>query len=94
MSVFAHARPAPRAAIRRIRYDLLAQRLLLVAGILAVWWLCSLRIPHYVLPGPPRVYEAFRLILNNGDLWTDLSITLERVTIGFVLATIVNARRH
>jgi NitT/TauT family transport system permease protein len=90
MSVFAHARPAPRPAIRRIRYDLLAQRLLLVASILAVWWLCSLRIPHYVLPGPPRVYEAFRLILNNGDLWTNLSITLERVTIGFVLATIVS----
>src|SRR6476469_5971317 len=90
MSVFPHARPAPRPAIRRIRYDLLAQRLLLVAGILAVWWLCSLRIPHYVLPGPPRVYEAFRLILNNGYLWTNLSITLELVTIGFVLATIVS----
>ena len=42
------------------------------------------------LPGPPRVYEAFKVILGNGDLWRNLAITLERVSIGFVLATIVS----
>ncbi|HYK15892.1 MAG TPA: ABC transporter permease, partial [Burkholderiales bacterium] len=33
---------------------------------------------------------AFKVILGNGDLWRNLAITLERVSIGFVLATIVS----
>jgi NitT/TauT family transport system permease protein len=90
MSVFPHVRPAPRPAIRRIRYDLLAQRLLLGASILAVWWLCSLRISALRVARSAARLRTFRLKLNNGDLWTNLSITLERVTIGFVLATIVS----
>jgi len=36
------------------------------------------------------VYEAFKVILGNGDLWRNLAITLERVSIGFLLATIVS----
>jgi NitT/TauT family transport system permease protein len=90
MSQFTDAKPPPRATPRRIRADLLGQRLALIGTLLAIWWLCSLRIPHYILPGPPRVYEAFKLILGNGDLWRNLGITLERVGIGFVLATIVS----
>jgi NitT/TauT family transport system permease protein len=90
MAQVAHTKVFPRATPRRIRADLLAQRLALVGSLLAIWWLCSLRIPHYILPGPPRVYEAFKLILGNGDLWRNLGITLERVAIGFVLATIIS----
>jgi NitT/TauT family transport system permease protein len=86
---FADAKSLPRATPRRIRTDLLMQRLALVGGLLAIWWLLSLRIPHYILPGPPRVYEAFKLIVGNGDLWRNLGTTLERVGIGFVLATII-----
>lgn len=90
MTEFTDVKPLPRATPRRIRYDLVGQRLLLVGVILAVWWLFSLRIPHYTLPGPPRVYDAFSLILGNGDLWRNLGITLERVSIGFALAAIIS----
>src|SRR3954469_967774 len=89
MAQLAHNKAFARAVPRRIRGDLLAQRLALVGALLAIWWLCSLRIPHYILPGPPRVYEAFKLIVGNGDLLHNLGITLERVGIGFVLATII-----
>ena len=78
-----------RTASHRARGELFAQRLALVGGLFLLWWLCSLRIPHYVLPGPPRVYEAFKLIVDNGDLAHNLGITLRRVAIGFVLATLV-----
>lgn len=57
---------------------------------MAVWWLASLNIPHYILPGPVRVWNALGLIAGNGDLWRNLAITLERVSIGFVLATLVS----
>ena len=90
MTEFAAATALPRATPRRIRYDIVGQRLALVGAIVGIWWLFSLRIPHYILPGPPRVYEAFRLILDNGDLWKNLGITLERVTIGFVLAALIS----
>ena len=80
----------PRATPRRIRYDLLGQRLALLGLVIGAWWLYSLGEPHFKFPGPPRVYEAFKVILGNGDLWRNLSITLERVCIGFVLATIVS----
>ena len=90
MTELTDPRAPPRATPRRIRYDLLGQRLALVGILLAIWWLFSLRIPHYILPGPPRVYDAFKLILGNGDLWRNLGITLERVGIGFVLATLIS----
>lgn len=75
-----------RSAPRRLRLDLLIQRLLLVALIVGIWWLFSLSVPHYILPGPGRVWEALRLITDNGDLWTNVGITLWRVAVGFVFA--------
>ena len=83
---FTVARKLPR----RIRYDLVAQRLALLGLFIGAWWLYSLGEPHFKFPGPPRVYEAFKVILGNGDLWRNLGITLERVFIGFVLATLVS----
>ena len=90
MTEFTDTRPLPRVAARGIRYGLIGQRLALLAAIVGVWWLFSLTIPHYILPGPPRVYAAFKLILENGDLWTNLGITLGRVGVGFVLAVLVS----
>ena len=89
MADFTGIKP-PRATPRRLRYDLLAQRLALLGLVIGVWWIYSLGEPHFKFPGPPRVYEAFKLILGNGDLWRNLAITLERVSIGFLLATIVS----
>ncbi len=88
MTEFTETRPLPTP--RRVRFDLVAQRLALVGLIVGIWWLASLRIPHYILPGPERVYGAYQLILANGDLWANLGITLERVGIGFVLAMLVS----
>jgi NitT/TauT family transport system permease protein len=60
-----------------------------VAIIIAVWWMFSLTLPHYVLPGPPRVWESLKAISASGDLWVNLGITLGRVAAGFVFATLV-----
>ena len=89
MTEFADTRP-PRAAAQGIRLGLVGQRLALLGAITGLWWLASLRIPHYILPGPSRVYDAFKVIIGNGDLATNLAITLERVCIGFVLAALIS----
>jgi NitT/TauT family transport system permease protein len=90
MTEFTDAKPLRRAAARGIRYDLIVKRLELLAMIVGVWWIFSLTLPHFILPGPPRVYGAFRLILDNGDLWANLGITLGRVGVGFALAALVS----
>lgn len=90
MTEFTDTGPPSRVAARRGRFGLIGRRLALLAAIVGVWWLFSLALPHYILPGPPRVLEAFKLIIGNGDLWTNLGITLGRVGIGFVLAALVS----
>src|SRR5262245_42770676 len=74
---------------RKWRVDLVLQRFALVGVIVAVWWLLSLKLPHFVLPGPPRVMQALAMISGNGDLWHNLAITLGRVCAGFLLATLI-----
>lgn len=74
---------------RKWRPGLVLQRLALVAAIVAIWWLLSLGMPHFILPGPPRVFEALSFISANGDLWHNLAITLGRVAAGFVLAVAI-----
>jgi NitT/TauT family transport system permease protein len=83
-----HPQALRRPASRVLRLDLLIQRFLLGAVFLGLWWLSSLSVPHYILPGPDRVWDALKLITGNGDLWSNLGITLWRVTVGFVLAAI------
>jgi len=90
MTEFTNSRPLPDAAAHGIRFGLVGQRFALLGVIVGIWWLASLNIPHYILPGPPRVYDAFEQILGNGDLWVNLGITLERVCIGFALAALVS----
>jgi NitT/TauT family transport system permease protein len=79
-----------RSNFRRLRFDLFVQRLVLIALLIGIWWLFSLSVPHYILPGPPRVWQALTLIAANGDLWSNLGITLWRVTVGFVIAALVS----
>jgi NitT/TauT family transport system permease protein len=78
-----------RPLSQRLRLDLVAQRLALVAVVGGLWWLSSLSVPHYILPGPTRVWDALRLIIANGDLWNNLGITLWRVAVGFVIAALI-----
>jgi NitT/TauT family transport system permease protein len=75
---------------RRLRLDLLLQRLVLIGLLVGIWWLFSLSVPHYILPGPVRVWEALKRIAAGGDLWSNLGITLWRVTVGFVIAALVS----
>jgi NitT/TauT family transport system permease protein len=74
---------------RRLRLDLIGQRLALAAVVIGIWWLSSLSVPHYILPGPARVWEALQFIERNGDLWNNLGITLWRVAIGFAVAALI-----
>jgi NitT/TauT family transport system permease protein len=74
---------------RRLRLDLVGQRLALVAAVVGIWWLASVRMPHYILPGPARVWDALQLIIENGDLWNNLAVTLWRVAVGFLFATLI-----
>ena len=74
---------------RRWRFGVVAQRAALVAIIVGIWWIASLGLPHFVLPGPPRVFEALASLSASGDLWNNLAITLSRVGIGFVMATLI-----
>ncbi len=80
-----HVRTPPR----QWRLDLIVQRVALVAMIVGVWWLASLSVPHYVLPGPARVWDSLKFLAGNGELWSNLGITLGRVGAGFVLATAI-----
>ena len=73
-----------------VRIDLIVKRSTLLLVLLGIWWLLSLRYPHYVLPGPMRVWNALSLIVDNGDLWRNLAVTLKRVCIGFTLAAIIS----
>jgi NitT/TauT family transport system permease protein len=79
-----------RSNSRRLRFDLLLQRVVLVASLIGIWWLFSLSVPHYILPGPPRVWQALTLIAANGDLWSNLGITFWRVSVGFIIAALVS----
>ena len=89
MAELIEERALVRPASRKLRLDLLTQRMVLVAVVVGIWWLSSLSVPHYILPGPARVWEALQLIARNGDLWSNLGITFWRVTVGFVFATLV-----
>lgn len=80
-----HQRTPPR----QWRPGLLVQRIALVGTIAGIWWSASLTLPHYVLPGPPRVFESLVAISASGDLWINLGITLARVAAGFLFATLV-----
>ncbi|HWH76260.1 MAG TPA: ABC transporter permease [Candidatus Binatus sp.] len=81
--------PLGQTLSSRPRLDLIGERLALVAAVVALWWISSLSVPHYILPGPSRVWDALRLIAANGDLWNNLGITLWRVSVGFVVAALI-----
>ena len=88
-SEFIDAKLPAQPLFHRLRPDLIGQRLALVAVVMGIWWLSSLSVPHYILPGPARVWDALRLIVANGDLWNNLGITLWRVAVGFIVAALI-----
>jgi NitT/TauT family transport system permease protein len=71
--------------------ELAAQRVLLVALLIAAWWLASLRMPQFVLPGPLKVGSALVSLVHSDTFFEDLGVKLYRVLAGFVLAALVGA---
>ena len=82
---------APSGLSSRSFAGLVAQRAVLVALLVAAWWLASVRMPQFVLPGPAKVGAAFIALVHSETFFDDLGITLYRVLAGFVLAAIVGA---
>jgi NitT/TauT family transport system permease protein len=82
---------APSGLSSRSFAGLVAQRAVLVALLVAAWWLASVRMPQFVLPGPAKVGAAFIALVHSETFFEDLGITLYRVLAGFVLAALVGA---
>ncbi|PMR76105.1 ABC transporter permease [Billgrantia endophytica] len=72
-------------------WSLILQRLVLVSVFVIVWWLASLQMPAFILPGPQRVIEAVRRLFETPSFLNDVSATFRRVLLGFTLAMIVGA---
>jgi len=76
-------------ATRFSRMTTVAQRCTLLVVLLVLWWLASLRMPTFVLPGPQRVAQALIALMHSRTFLPDLGITLWRVVAGFALAAVV-----
>ncbi|WP_088344744.1 MULTISPECIES: ABC transporter permease [Rhodomicrobium] len=69
--------------------SVLMQRLALVGGALAIWWIGSLGSPSYILPSPPAVLKALISIAGRPTFLEDVGATCFRVFTGFALALLV-----
>jgi NitT/TauT family transport system permease protein len=91
-----HLDPAPsqrmqqRAAVerRQERWQMALRRLLLALVILLIWIVASTGVPAFVLPGPLRVWNAWRGLVATDSFWRDLGATFGRVVVGFLLAAV------
>ncbi|WP_459614721.1 ABC transporter permease [Bordetella sp. 2513F-2] len=70
-------------------WGLLGQRLLLVVVFLALWTLAASRMPAFVLPDPLKVWNAMLGLFASSSFLHDVGMTLYRVAMGFLLATVV-----
>lgn len=66
-----------------------ALRVGLLAMLLLIWQLGSLNSPAFLLPGPARVWEAWKMLVVTPSFWNDFGITFWRIMTGFTLATII-----
>lgn len=69
--------------------SLALQRLILLLLFLLVWWLAARGLPSFILPGPEKTWLALQTLWRNGSLFDDVAITLSRVALGFLFATLV-----
>jgi NitT/TauT family transport system permease protein len=81
--------PAPPRRVLPAWSSTLAQRLLLLGGFVAVWWLGSLGTPTYILPSPPAVVTALGNIATRPTFYDDVWATFFRVFVGFIGALIL-----
>lgn len=59
--------------------------------IFLAWWYVTYdhKVPTIILPGIPSVIDAFRVNLTNGQLFADLSVSLERVFKGYSISVVL-----
>ena len=64
------------------------RRVLLALLVLLIWFIAASGTPAFVLPGPPRVWNAWRALVVTDTFWRDLGATFGRVVVGFLLAAV------
>lgn len=65
------------------------QRVALALALIAIWALVASRMPAFVLPGPLKVWAAMQSLFVTPTFLHDVGMTLYRVVVGFLLATVV-----
>ncbi|OWT80117.1 MULTISPECIES: ABC transporter permease [unclassified Achromobacter] len=68
---------------------LIAQRAVLAAAFVLVWWLAARHTPAFILPGPERVLRALGNLSRTDAFLHDIGMTMYRVVCGFVLAALI-----
>lgn len=58
-----------------------------IIGFIILWWVVAISgfVNEAFFPSPPAVLSALLEMASQGTLWTDLSISLQRVLVGFVI---------
>lgn len=65
---------------------------LIVPVLILAAWICATHfgnIPTSILPKISMVWQAFLEMLQSGQLWNDLSVTLSRVLKGYLLSAVL-----
>ncbi|BES85419.1 ABC transporter permease [Pectobacterium araliae] len=70
-------------------FSLMLQRLVMLALFLVAWWLASLHLPAFVLPGPTATGQALVALWQSDSLLHDVRVTFGRVFSGFILAALI-----
>ncbi len=73
---------------RRERWQMVGRRVLLALLVLLIWFIAASGTPAFVLPGPQRVWNAWRSLVVTDTFWRDLGATFGRVVVGFLLAAV------
>ncbi|GAA3797934.1 hypothetical protein GCM10022226_16620 [Sphaerisporangium flaviroseum] len=89
--------PRPGRRIRLLNSGVSARvawvlRALSVAGPVAAWWALSAGglVDPAFLPSPAAVWTAGTEMALSGELWSDLTASLGRIGLGFVLAVLIS----
>jgi len=63
--------------------------IIVFALLLAAWWLATAtgEVKPIFLPGPPQVVTRLWGLAQSGQLWQDASISIWRITVGFLIST-------
>lgn len=75
------------AGSERMHYAVIS--FLSVVSLVALWQFGSMALPSSVLPGPYRVVSALVVNVLQGDIFTDIAITLGRIAAAFAIAMAV-----